>query len=71
MDTNKTTQRRTGCHAELEWCACFVSWYANEYGHIDAVVLPKFAGCTGGFNWFRDRGQWQNGGYEPRPGDLI
>ena len=60
-----------GFNSRVEWCACFVSWCANECGYIDAGVIPKFAGCTGGSNWFKDRGQWQDGGYEPRPGDLI
>ncbi len=60
-----------GFNSRVEWCACFVSWCANECGYIDAGVIPKFAGCTGGSNWFKDRGQWQDGDYEPRPGDLI
>ena len=59
-----------GFNSRVEWCACFVSWCANECGYIDAGVIPKFAGCTGGSNWFKDRGQWQDGGYEPHPGDL-
>ena len=60
-----------GFNSRVEWCACFVSWCANECGYIDAGVIPKFAGCTGGSNWFKNRGQWQDGSYEPRPGDLI
>ena len=60
-----------GFNSRVEWCACFVSWCANECGYIDAGVIPKFAGCTGGSNWFKTRGQWQDGDYEPRPGDLI
>ena len=60
-----------GFNSRVEWCACFVSWCANECGYIDAGVIPKFAGCTGGSNWFKARGQWQDGSYEPRPGDLI
>ena len=60
-----------GFNNRVEWCACFVSWCANECGYIDAGVIPKFAGCTGGSNWFKARGQWQDGSYEPRPGDLI
>ena len=48
-----------------------MSWCANECGYIDAGVIPKFAGCTGGSNWFKDRGLWQDNNYEPHPGDLI
>ncbi len=60
-----------GFNSRVEWCACFVSWCANECGYIDAGVIPKFAGCTGGSNWFKARGQWQDGSFVPRPGDLI
>ena len=60
-----------GFNSRVEWCACFVSWCANECGYIDAGVIPKFASCTGGSDWFKDRGQWQDGSYEPRPGDLV
>ena len=60
-----------GFDSRVEWCACFVSWCANECGYIDAGVIPKFAGCVWGVEWFRDRGLWQDNSYEPRPGDII
>ena len=60
-----------GFGARVEWCACFVSWCANECGYIDAGVIPKFAGCGVGVQWFKDRGLWQDRSYEPRPGDII
>ena len=50
-----------GFDGRVEWCACFVSWCANECGYIDAGVIPKFAGCVLGSQWFKDRGQWQDG----------
>lgn len=31
-----------GFGSRVEWCACFVSWCANECGYIDAGVIPKF-----------------------------
>lgn len=35
-------------------------------------MIPKFAGCTSqGMPWFQERGQWQEAGYEPSPGDII
>lgn len=34
-----------GFTSRVDWCACFVSWCANECGYIDAGVIPKFAGC--------------------------
>lgn len=60
-----------GFNSRVEWCACFVSWCANECGYIDAGVIPKFASCTWGVEWFKERGQWQDNSYEPRPGDII
>ena len=60
-----------GFESRVEWCACFVSWCAGQCGYIDTGVIPKFASCTLGSNWFKSRGQWRDGGYEPRPGDLI
>ena len=49
----------------------FVSWCANECGYIEASIIPKFAGCVNGAQWFKDRGLWQDSSYEPRPGDII
>lgn len=61
-----------GFSERVDWCACFVSWCANECGYIDAGVIPKFAGCTsGGMAWFKEHGQWQERDYVPNPGDII
>ncbi len=60
-----------GFNSRVEWCACFVSWCANECGYIDTGVIPKFAGCVNGAQWFKDRGQWLDGSAEPVPGMII
>ena len=60
-----------GFESRVEWCACFVSWCANECGYIDAGIIPKFAGCTNGVNWFRERGQWAGNDIQPTPGMII
>ncbi|SHG58297.1 CHAP domain-containing protein [Bittarella massiliensis (ex Durand et al. 2017)] len=60
-----------GFSGRVEWCACFVSWCANECGYIESGIIPKFAGCVQGSNWFKERGLWQDNSYEPRPGDII
>ena len=60
-----------GFNSRVEWCACFVSWCANECGYLDAGVIPRTAGCISGSDWFKDRGLWQDNSYEPRPGDII
>ena len=55
-----------------EWCAMFVSWCAKESG-ISTDIIPKYAGCTAGMNWFKERNLWEDGGgnYKPKPGDII
>lgn len=60
-----------GFNSRVEWCACFVSWCANECGYIEAGVIPKFAGCVQGSQWFKDRGQWQDSSFEPSAGHII
>ena len=60
-----------GFDSRVEWCACFVSWCADQCGYIDSGVIPKFAGCVNGVQWFKDRGQWQDGSFEPSPGQII
>ena len=60
-----------GFGSRVEWCACFVSWCANECGYIDTGVIPKYAGCVNGVQWFKDRGQWVDGSAEPAPSMVI
>lgn len=60
-----------GFGGRVEWCACFVSWCANEAGYIEAGVIPKFSYCPTGVDWFKSAGLWQDGGYAPQPGDII
>ena len=60
-----------GFGSRVEWCACFVSWCANECGYIDAGVIPKYAGCVWGVEWFKERGQWLDNSAEPSPGMII
>ena len=36
------------------WCAMFISWCANQTG-ITEDIIPKFASCTIGYNWFKQR----------------
>ena len=60
-----------GFGSRVEWCACFVSWCANECRYIDTGVIPKYAGCVNGVQWFKDRGQWVDGSAEPAPGMII
>lgn len=60
-----------GFEGRVDWCACFVSWCANECGYLDAGVIPRFASCSVGIQRFQDRELWQDNSYEPRAGDII
>ena len=60
-----------GFNSRVEWCACFVSWCADQCGYIESGLVPKFAGCVDGANWFKSNGKWQNRTYEPKTGDII
>lgn len=60
-----------GFGSRVEWCTCFVSWCADQCGYIETGVIPKYAGCVNGVNWFKDRGQWADNDIEPAPGMII
>lgn len=60
-----------GFGSRVEWCACFVSWCANECGYIEDGIIPKYAYCPTGADWFKDRGQWAERDITPEPGMII
>ena len=60
-----------GFEGRVEWCACFVSWCADQCGYIESGIIQKFAGCVDGSNWFKGNGQWKDRNYEPQAGDII
>lgn len=62
-----------GYTSHVSWCACFVSWCAEQCGLLESGVYPRFSSCMAGAEWFRERGKWQDGSgsYTPQPGDLI
>ena len=60
-----------GFDSRVEWCACFVSWCADQCGYMESGLVPKFAGCVDGANWFKSNGKWQSRTYEPKTGDII
>lgn len=60
-----------GFDSRVEWCACFVSWCADQCGYIENGIVPKFSGCVDGANWFNSNRQWADRNYEPKAGDII
>ena len=66
-----TYWRWYGFGGRVEWCACFVSWCADQAGLIQSGAVPKFSVCTDGKNWFQNQGRWQGAGSMPSPGAII
>lgn len=60
-----------GFDSREEWCACFVSWCADQAGLIQKGAVSKFSLCTAGVDWFQEKGKWQSGGNIPTPGTII
>jgi hypothetical protein len=60
-----------GFNARVSWCACFVSWCAEQSGLIDAGLIPKFAYCPTGIQLFKEMNRWQGKDYIPSSGDII
>ena len=60
-----------GFDSHVEWCACFVSWCANQSGLIESGKVPKFALCSSGVTWFQGKNKWQSGGTTPSAGMII
>ena len=60
-----------GFSGREEWCACFVSWCAEQCGYIESGVGPKFAYCPNGVAWFQEHGRWKGRDYDPASGDII
>lgn len=60
-----------GFKSRVEWCAIFVSWCAEQCGYINSGIIPRFASCDYGVNFFRSNGTWKEKNYTPAPGDII
>ena len=60
-----------GFQARVPWCACFVSWCADQCGYIEDGIIPKFAGVGTAEDFYKERGQWADRNYVPSPGDII
>ena len=62
-----------GFEEHVHWCACYVSWCANECGYIDKGIIPKFSVCSDGISWFKEKKEWHDRGesYYPIVGDII
>lgn len=60
-----------GFQGRVEWCACFVSWCAEQSGLISSGDVLKFSYCPTGVEWFQSQGKWQDRGDSPTAGTII
>lgn len=60
-----------GFESRVAWCACYVSWVANQCGYIDKGIIPKFSLCDDGITWFQGKHQWIEPTDMPIVGDII
>ncbi len=64
--------RFMGFSSQVHWCACFVSWCANEAG-VDKSVILHSPAVDSFYNFFTKANLFHtiDSGYIPQPGDLI
>ena len=62
-----------GFNDRVAWCACFVSWCANQCGLIENGQIPRYSVCDNGIAYFKEKNRWQDRetGYLPVQGDII
>ena len=53
---------RAGFNMAVAWCAIFVTVVARMVG-IPTSIIPTFASCDIGANWFRNKGRYEKGKY--------
>lgn len=66
---------RAGFSMSVAWCAIFVTVVARMVG-VATSLVPTFACCDAGANWFRNKGRYEKakyygGSYIPKRGDVI
>lgn len=59
-----------GWNQYTPWCACFLSWAADQKKASIDGAPPRFANVDDGMKLFRDD-QWRDSGATPIPGDYV
>ena len=67
-----------GFNERVEWCACFVSWCAEQCNYYkenkkEDFYFPKYSYCDDGINAFKEHNEWKdrNEDYIPKFADII
>ncbi|MBQ8563340.1 MAG: CHAP domain-containing protein, partial [Firmicutes bacterium] len=74
-DDGEKYWRWYGYTEPVDWCACFVSWCANEAGLIEDGLVPMFSEVNEGIRWFQEQGRWidatEETDFKPKPGTIV
>ena len=60
-----------GWNQYTPWCACFLSWGADQMKASFDGDPPSFADVDEGMKGFKDSRMWREGGETPIPGDYV
>lgn len=60
-----------GWNQYTPWCACFLSWAADQKKASIDGDPPSFADVDKGMTKFKDSGMWRERGATPIPGDYV
>ena len=60
-----------GWNQYTPWCACFLSWGADQQKASINGAPPSFADVDEGMKGFKDSRMWREGGETPIPGDYV
>lgn len=60
-----------GWNQYTPWCACFLSWAADQKKASIDGAPPSFANVDIGMKGFKESGMWRERGAAPIPGDYV
>lgn len=63
--------KNPGWNQYTPWCACFLSWGADQLKNSINGAPPRFADVDKGMKGFKDSRMWRERGATPIPGDYV
>lgn len=62
---------KPGWNQYTPWCACFLSWAADQMKNSIDGDPPRFANVDTGMEGFQKSGKWRDSSATPIPGDYV
>lgn len=63
--------KNPGWNQYTPWCACFLSWAADQMKNSIDGDPPRFANVDTGMEGFQKSGKWRDSSATPIPGDYV